>query len=239
MTTVVGIPICLDDRGRWRSDRAYHYIDAGYVTAVERAGASLLYLPIQSDAGSVLTAIDGLLLPGGDDLAPPTPYPNSVSFDLAPDRQLEFDRQLLSLALAADLPVLAICYGMQLLALQHGGRLHYDLPTDLPDASAHRVSDAGARHQIAPLPGSRLAEAIGAEPRSVNSLHHQAVADPGSGLSISARAEDGVIEAIERSGSGFCLGVQWHPEKLDGDPASQALFAAFVSACSERSEDPT
>jgi putative glutamine amidotransferase len=226
---VVGISQCLDEQGRWRKDREYLYGDAAYARAVEDAGGSPLHLPLQADAGALLDRVDALLLAGGDDLAPPSPYPPEVDFDLAPERQLDFDRRCLAGALARGLPVLGICYGMQLLALHFGGALHYHLPLDLPEAGHHRLPERDGRHAIQVAPGTRLAAILGPRPEPVNSLHHQGVRDPGRGLRVAARSPDGVIEAIERETGPFCVGVQWHPEKLGGE-ARLALFRALLSA---------
>jgi len=224
----IGIPLCLDARGRWKTGRDYHYIDAAYASAIERAGAIPFYLPIQSDPRALIAQVDGLLLPGGDDLLPPEPYPAGVAFEPVPARQLEFDSALLDQAIASGTPVLGICYGMQLLAVSAGGSLHYDLATDLPEAGVHQLPRTGDGHPVEIEPGSRLARAVGDGPIHVNSLHHQGVAMPGREMLVSARAHDGVIEAIESAGSHFCLGVQWHPEKLED---SEALFRSFVAAC--------
>ncbi len=231
----MGIPLCLDDRGRWRAGRRYHYIDAAYAEALTRAGAVASYLPAGADVAVLLDGIDGLLVPGGDDLPPPAPIAGA-QLDLVPDEQLAFDRALLEGALARELPVLGICYGMQLLALACGGELHYHLPTDLPAAGPHRLPEPDGRHALRVEEGSRLASLLGgAEP--VNSLHHQGVATPGS-LRACAWADDGVIEAVEGTGPSFCVGVQWHPEKLPA-ASSDRLFAAFVATCGERvSADP-
>lgn len=227
----VGVPLCLDERGRWRTGRDYHYIDASYARALERAGASVRYLPIQRDVGALVRDVDALLVPGGDDLPPPDADRYArAGLDPVPPSQLAFDRALLAEALAQARPVLGICYGLQLLALESSGRLVHHLPTDRPDAAPHRLAPA-ERHAIELAPRSRLAGILGSTHAEVNSWHHQAVAEVGAGWRISARAADGVIEAIERDGAGapFQLGVQWHPEKL-ADTGSEALFRALVES---------
>jgi putative glutamine amidotransferase len=226
---LVGIPLCVDDRGRLRAGRTYHYVHAAYARAVERAGGVPVYLPVQRDVRGLIERVDALLVPGGDDLAPPRPYPAHVRFELVPDAQLAFDRALLDAALAAGKPVLGICYGMQLLALSLGGALHYDIATDVPGAGEHRLPERDGRHALRIAEGSRLATLAGTNTVRVGSRHHQAVSDPGSGLAISARADDGVIEAVERRSGAFCMGVQWHPE-TDADALADALFSAFVAS---------
>ena len=229
MQPLIGIPPCLDERGRWKAGRSYQYIDVAYARAVEQAGGAPLYLPLQADAETLAARIGGLLLPGGDDFPPETPYPEGVRFDLVPVAQVAFDRRLLAAALARGLPVLAICYGMQLLALHHGGSLHHHIPSDVPEAGPHRLPEPDGRHVVRIAPGSRLAAALGVAEDLVNSLHHQGVTEPGAGLRACARSKDGLIEAIERAEPPFCVGVQWHPEKMQ-DPHRERLFRAFVAA---------
>jgi putative glutamine amidotransferase len=232
MRPLIGIPPCLDEQGRWRPEREYHYADAAYASAVEQAGGAPVYLPHQRDAAALVERIDGLLLPGGGDFAPDRRYPASVSFDLVPERQLAFDRALLAAALERDRPVLGICYGMQLLAVHCGGALHFDLPTDVPGAGEHRLPDPRARHAIRVEVTSQLRKALGADEVPVNSRHHQAVAEAGRAR-VTARSADGIVEAVELPGARFALGVQWHPESLDA-AARAPLFEAFVRACGER-----
>lgn len=224
MTPRIALPLCLDDRGRWRAGRDYHYVDAAYARALSEAGATPVYLPEGSTPS--LDGIDGLLLPGGDDLLPAPPAEPPPGLDPAPARQVEFDRALLAQALDRGLPVLAICYGMQLLALERGGTLVYWL-------DGHKLDEDKGRHAVDVDADSALAGIVGATRLDVNSLHHQGVETPGSGMRVCARAADGVVEAIESTGPGFCLGVQWHPEKLDA-ASTRAIFGAFVRACRER-----
>ncbi len=232
MRPLIGMPPCLDTRGRWRAGRDYQYLDAAYARAVDAAGGQAVVLPAQSDPAALVQRLDGLLLPGGDDLLPDRPYPDDVRFDAVPEVQLDFDRALLDAALARPIPLLGICYGMQLLGLAHESTLYYDLPTDRPESEPHRLPEDTGRHPLVIEPGTRLAEILGTAPESVNSLHHQSLADVGRDLQISARAPDGVIEAIEGTRGPFAVGVQWHPEKLEGRHRS-ALFEAFVAACAD------
>lgn len=254
----IGIPLTLDDRERWRADREYHYIDRTYADAVSRAGGLPLHLPIQAHAEEVVDALDGLLLPGGDDFPSQTPLPSHVELDLVPTEQLAFDEALLKAACERGLPVLGICYGMQLMVRAGGGSLDAHLPSQRPESINHRLP-ADARHPIEIASGSRLAALLGGTKTEVNSLHHQGVRSLGPLEQAVAHGPDGLIEAIEpvRRAAGHApstgsaskpdvtpepdsdsarspwqIGVQWHPEKMTDD-ASQRLFAGFVSACRE------
>jgi len=228
MRPLIGIPQCLDDRGRWRAGRTYQYLDHAYARMVAAGGGTPIHLPIQADVDDLLDRIDGLLLPGGDDFPPPSPYPDSVRFECVSPAQLDFDRSILAGARARRSPILAICYGMQLLALDSGGTLLYDIESDRPDAAKHNLPEADGRHPIELAPNSRLTSVLGSAPGVVNSLHHQAVATPGD-LLVAARSPDGLIEAVESPGDDFCIGVQWHPEKLDGAHGEE-LMRAFLRA---------
>jgi putative glutamine amidotransferase len=229
MRPLIGISMCLDDRGRFHARRETQHIDHAYARAIEESGGTALLLPVQQDAASLVGSIDGLLLPGGGDFVPEAPYPVGVRFDPLPPALERFDRALLAGARERELPFLGICYGMQLLAVERGGKLLHDLATDLPEAGDHGLPEPSGRHPLLIVPGTRLAALLGDAPAQVNSRHHQAVADPGPGLRLSARADDGVIEAIEDGSAEFCLGVQWHPEGLEKSHR-EALFGAFVEA---------
>ena len=234
MQPVVGISLCTDARGRWREGQTYHYLSAAYAEAVVGAGGVPLYLPSHGDPAAVLERVDALLIPGGDDLLPDRPYPESVRFEPVPDAQLRFDLGLLRAARARRLPVLGICYGMQVLAVADGGALIYDIATDCPEVGEHQLRPNG-RHDVYVDPDSRLARIVGSEHVRVNSRHHQAVSEPGETLRACAHAGDGLIEAIESSdGDGaFCVGVQWHAEQLEGG-AGAGLFSALVESVRAR-----
>jgi putative glutamine amidotransferase len=222
---LVGIAMRLEEPDASGRERCGLACD--YARCVERAGGIPVQLPVQ-DAAALIERLDALLLPGGGDFVPERAYPAQVRFDAVAPRQLAFDRALLRAALARDLPVLGICYGMQLLALEQGGALHYDIASDLPTAAPHRLPAVEDRHPIEWTEGSALARTAGA-PRAVNSRHHQAVSEVGGALRVAARAHDGVIEAIEDPARRFCAGVQWHPETL-GDESSARIFRALVTA---------
>jgi putative glutamine amidotransferase len=210
--------------GVWREVPAA-LVPYDYVRAVTAAGARAVLLPPDGADAGVLRALDGLVLAGGADLDPgrygAAPHPLTSS---RPDRDSgEFT--LLTAALDADLPVLGVCRGMQLLAVAYGGRLHQHLPELTGD---HRHQPAPGRYGSHPVrfaPGSRIAAVMAGAAVEVNSYHHQAVADAG-GLTVTGWADDGVVEAVEDPDRRFVLGVQWHPEAV----ADARLFAALVAA---------
>lgn len=205
-------------------------LDGACAEAIAAESGEPSFLGDAGSAEALVARLDALLLPGGPDFLPPSPYPAGVRFSPAAPERLAFDLKLLAAARAAGVPVLGICYGMQLLAVAAGGSLHYHVPVDVPGAREHACADPAARHPVALVAGTRLA-ALFAEPEiAVNSRHHQAVSHPGRGLRVAARAPDGVIEAIEADvEQPFVIGVQWHPENL-GRAHRAALFGAFVEA---------
>lgn len=206
-----------------------------YCDPVHAAGGLPLIAPVFTDHDSISEALDavaGVLLIGGPDYHPDAydghPQPAGQLMDR---RRHVADLLLAREVLRRHMPVLGICGGHQLLVLARGGALVQDIPSDWPGAQAHTASgEFPCQHPVAVIPGSRLHALIGSTVL-VNSFHHQA-ARPGrtGGLLVSATAPDGVIEALEDPGLPFCLGVQWHPERLAATPASQALFEALVAA---------
>ncbi|MEU1407453.1 gamma-glutamyl-gamma-aminobutyrate hydrolase family protein [Streptomyces sp. NPDC005728] len=174
-----------------------------------------------------LERCDGLVLPGGGDLAPrrygATEAHTSV-YDVD-DEQDAFDLALARHTLDTALPVLAICRGLQVVNTALGGTLRQTMGG--PDAD-HRPR----MHPIAIEAGSLLAGVLGAEKARISCYHHQCLDRVGAGLSVVATADDGTVEAVERpSGAGWFLGVQWHPEDTAShDPAQQELFAALIAA---------
>ena len=188
---------------------------------------------ISPAAPQSLESIDGLVLTGGTDI-----NPARYAQDRAPetgdrdDPRDELEIRLLRDALAAELPVLAICRGMQLLNVACGGTLIQHLPS----TEIHIVKPReAAAHIVYVTGGARLIAIIGEGEHEVNSRHHQAVDRPGDGLIVSAKSPDGVIEAIERPGESFVLGVQWHPEdRILISADDRKLFEAFASALRAR-----
>jgi putative glutamine amidotransferase len=147
------------------------------------------------------------------------------------------DRAVLKHAFAEQKPVLAICYGCQLLNVYLGGTLIQDLRAETGTIVPHRKKDLtpepkdDPRHSAALEQGSRLAAITGSTYGEVNSSHHQAIAKPGKSLRVTAHAGDGIVEGVEWTGdANWVVGVQWHPERMFGDAAAERLFAEFVAA---------
>jgi putative glutamine amidotransferase len=215
-----------------------------YCRSVTLAGGAPVLIPL--DLGlpawrSIYQRLDGLLLPGGVDIAPalygeePHPRLGKVSDPLD-----EAELVLARWALADGMPLLGVCRGIQTLNVAAGGTLYQDLPSQFPNVLAHSCTPPDyppthRAHAVHVQPDSRLASILDAQETMVNSRHHQAVKDLAKGFVVSARAPDGVIEGIESEGGRFAVGIQWHPENLaEDDPQMLALFEALVYAAGGR-----
>ena len=212
-----------------------------YDASVRKAGGEP-WVPVVAtdDPDEVLARADGLLLTGGDDVDPTLfgalPHP---AFEPAEPGRDAHELALVRRALAAQMPVLAICRGLQVLNVAAGGTLIQDIPTERRSGINHGGAPAATlAHPIDITPGSRLDRILerpgDTGPVMVNSRHHQAVAVLGDGLVVTARAPDGIIEGVEGAGPAFCVAVQWHPESFHRTGEFDRLFSAFVAACAER-----
>lgn len=201
-----------------------------YEEAIRAAGLE----PVPAFAGGTvsLDGAGGVLLMGGTDVNPKrygvAPHPAT---DQPDDERDEFEWRIVDEAIERDLPVLAICRGLQLLNVYHGGTLIQHLSPAEPHD--RKVEDnAAAVHEIAIEPDTRLAQIAQTSRWAVNSRHHQAAHKIGAHLTVSARAvEDGTIEALERADKRFVLAVQWHPEdQVRRHEEQRKLFRAFAAA---------
>lgn len=211
-----------------------------YPNAVSGAGGIPIVIPpgsLPDDA--LIERLDALVVSGGPDIDPAL-YGESPHAHLGPIER-DADPRELQVVRAADereLPILAICRGMQLVNVARGGRLWQDIPTEQPSEIVHRQMDPGTvmTHDVEIAGDSLLAELTYAEHEGarhrlpVNSFHHQAVRELGHDLRITARAEDGIVEAIEATDHPFLVGVQWHAESLVHDPRHAGLFSGLVRA---------
>ncbi len=208
--------------------------NADYVESVRRAGAEpvLLEWKVLRSAADALAAIDGIVLTGGPDVAPSEygePHDPSVVSIADPLRD-RFELELARAAVGQNRPVLAICRGMQVLNVALGGTLIQDIPSTVPGALAHQVSEPknAIAHVVRFAPGSRLAALLGDTETPVNSRHHQAVKHVGTGLVVTGTAPDGIVEAVEQPDARFCVGVEWHPENFVETGEFLALFEALT-----------
>lgn len=211
-----------------------------YLESVRQAGGEPIVLSNTDDPRSVLDGLDGVLLSGGLDVDPALyGQPAHPSTEPAPERDA-FEIPLSREAVKRDVPLFAICRGVQVLNVAEGGSLVQDIPSERQTAIGHAVNEPKTHptHSIAVTPGSKLAEALGgaapATACTVNSRHHQAVGEVAPGFEVSATSPDGMVEAIERPASTFCLGVQWHPENFWRTGEFAGLFDAFVAAARAR-----
>ena len=211
-----------------------------YEESVRRAGGDVRALVRTADSpADVVASVQGVLLTGGGDVLPAIygaiAHP---TFDPAEPGRDEYEIELVRLALAADLPVFAICRGIQVLNVARGGTLIQDIVDEVGTTVNHRVvmPQHSIAHDVWIESGSLLERLMGerfeaGETCPVNSRHHQAPKALGEGLISSATAPDGVIEAIEDPTRRFCLGVQWHPENFYRTGEFRNLFEGFVQAC--------
>jgi putative glutamine amidotransferase len=230
---LIGISAAVE-QARWASwDVVVAMAPQTYATAVQRAGGLAVILPpdpaATADPDLILDRIDGLLLAGGSDIDPATygaePAPETTGF--RPERD-EFEVALLRRAIERDQPSLGICRGMQMLNVARGGTVEQHLPDRLGGSVRHReVPGTFSAHEVAIVPDSLAARAIGAERAEVKSHHHQGVARLGDGLDVSGRSlDDDLIEAIEMPDRGYALGVLWHPEEDMESKVIGSLVAA-------------
>ncbi|MFJ5921203.1 gamma-glutamyl-gamma-aminobutyrate hydrolase family protein [Kitasatospora sp. NPDC092948] len=203
------------------------------IEAVWRAGGEPVTLHPHAPGGVAdpaevrerLARFDGLLLPGGGDLAPHrygAPDVHDAVYDVD-DEQDAFDLELARAAIGGRVPTLAICRGLQVVNTVLGGTLHQDMGG--PEREHRHL-----RHAVPLTPGSALATATGADTVDASCYHHQHVDRPGNGLTATARAADGAVEALELTGhEGWLVAVQWHPEDTaHQDPAQQSIFDMLV-----------
>jgi putative glutamine amidotransferase len=209
-----------------------------YVESVRLAGGDPWALTYAADpVEAVVAACAGLLLTGGADVDPARyGEPRHATVTGVDVERDEYEIALVEAALAADLPVLAVCRGLQVMNVAAGGSLIQDIPSQVGTAVPHQVPEPkdAVAHGVSVAPGSRLAALMGAAVVAgrlpVNSRHHQAVRRIADGFVVTSLAPDGIVEALELPQARFCLGVQWHPENFVESGAFLPLFAGLVSA---------
>jgi len=211
-----------------------------YRQAILHVGGEPRILDSSMPIEQALAGIDGLMLTGGDDVAPArygeTPHPSVVEAEAGRD---EFEIALIAAVRPRHLPILAICRGVQVLNVACGGTLVQDIPSQVTGALAHSLpcppnQPYTLAHEVwvdkDSLLSKLMRERLVDESIEVNSRHHQAIKDPAKGFRVSGTAPDGVIEAIEDPAAAFCVGVQWHPENFFRTGEFRSLFEGFVEA---------
>ena len=239
---VIGIP------GYWHESEAIlgrlaTAVPDSYLRALLKVEAIPLIIPVIPHPRvlkQLFLMIDGLLLVGGPDLDPvhyrQSPLPGLRKVTPARDA---VELEVIRWALDADLPILAICRGIQVLNVAAGGTLWQDIASQIPKAAKHdyhpNYPEDYRAHTIRAVANSRIADVVGEDEVAVNSLHHQAIERVGQGLRATAFAPDGIIEAVEGTDTRWVVGVQWHPEWLvESDERMRRLFEAFCRVCSDR-----
>lgn len=208
-----------------------------YLESVEIAGGIPICLPnaTAENVDALLDRVDGIILIGGEDIDPDLfgeePHQNIGRIVRKRD---DSDLLFMKRAFERDLPILGVCRGMQIMNVFFGGTIIQDIPSQVEGAIGHKqASKRGALAHSVEVVTPKLKTIFEDEVFRVNTFHHQSVGMLGEGLTLSAVAKDGVIEAIEHEDHPYCISVQWHPEELAplGNLHAQRLFSSFVEAC--------
>jgi len=236
LQVIDGIPSGLPDS--WVMNQRYY-------RAVAYAGGVPWMIPLLDDDEGALRCmyeqLDGVFIAGGIDIDPATYRAERHPLTGRPDRARDGVEMLFTRwALEDGKPTLGVCRGAQVINVVCGGTLYQDIRDELPEANKHDFfpTEGFARdhlaHSMQTTPGSRIANAFGGDAVLINSMHHQAVRDLGEGLRVTAYSPDGIVEAVEGTGEGWTVGVQWHPEMLvEKDSGTFRLFSQFIAAANE------
>ena len=222
---VIGVTTSVNVRDYETPEQAGVMVPANYPQAIRRAGGIPILLTEGDDVETLLARLDGIIIAGGRDVDPARygEEPHERTDNLRPEQDT-WESALIATAIERDLPLLCVCRGHQLLAVERGGRLHQHLP-ETPGYEKHGATGGEwSNHAVEIDPNSRLGSIIGTNVIG-NSGHHQGVADAGD-LTIVGRTEDGLIEAVELPGASFLLSMQWHPEMLNQTKVFDALIEA-------------
>jgi putative glutamine amidotransferase len=227
---VIGLTTYAEEARFGLQDTFAAVLPFSYVQAVHTSGGRAVLIAPDEPDDDVLDGLDGIMFTGGSDVDPALygeqPHPTTK---VKPERDAA-EIVLLRAALAADLPILGICRGMQLMVVAYGGRLHQHLPDVLGHHNHRPISGPKfGEHAVRLRPGSHSHDVLG-DLVLVNSFHHQGIADPGRLNPVGWCPDDNLIEVVEDSSHTFAVGVQWHPE----DTKDFRLFAALVSAARQR-----
>lgn len=223
------IAVILDENTS--GDASRYELSKGCFTAIRDAGGlpfGIAYLP--ELVAIVFEEFDGLLCTGGRFAYPVEWYLGDQPSRAPPSERFDIERKMIEGYLERDKPVLGLCAGMQLLAGVHGCRLWSDVQQYAPTVAEHDKNDH--QHPVSILPNSKLADLVGASRLLVNTSHREAIGEVSQSVLVSARSDDGVIEAIEVPDRLFALGLQWHQERYAGsDHPGNGVFRGFIEAC--------
>lgn len=232
MKPLIGISSTEEERGESiGQDSIKAIVQAGGIPVV------LTNFALEEDVGAILDQLDGLFLTGGHDIDPtyfdeePIPKLGKVT-----PRRDRFELAIAKKALAINKPILGVCRGSQVLTVATGGSLYQDIYSQSDEDLLQHVQRAPSEHAshfIEITEGSLLNKLTGKTKLKINSRHHQAAKDVAEPLAVSAKASDGIIEAVESKDHDFVLGMQWHPENLAValEEESMAIFDGFIAAC--------
>lgn len=236
---LIGITTYLEQAQTGVWDVKAAFLPKNYMDAVTAAGGIALLLPPQpaspAIAHAVIGALDGLLISGGADIDPRLygQQPHQATGAPRVDRDA-WEAALMGAALEADLPLLGICRGAQMLNVTLGGSLHQHLPDLVGDTRYQPGAAVYGSTKVSVSPDSTLHTLVG-DSVTGQLYHHQAIDAVAPGLTVTATSPDGIVEAVERPGSSFAVAVQWHPEE---DLQDLRLFSALVTAARDRKAPP-
>lgn len=203
---------------------SYSIIRRDYGRALERVGAIPIYVDVNTDPEVIASLCDGIIISGGDDI-----YPSEYGEELTNSKLMEpiertrWERRLIDICDTRGVPILGVCYGVQLLNVHYGGTLYQDIATDFGSDQFHGSSYDQQMHNVtfeSDILGYKAGQVSNAAAR-----HHQAIKDLAEGFTVAARADDGIIEAIHGHGH---FGIQWHPES---DDTAMQIYSEFVAHC--------
>jgi len=231
MKPIIGLTSLCDYNGK----KKLNSLNFSYINAITKNGGVPIIIPnlkALSDIDRYIDMIDGIVLTGGEDISP-------LLYGEEPIKEVKYisytrdqiELELFDRAYESKLPILGICRGLQVVNVALGGTLYQDIHKQIPDALGHLSTYRleGGYHSINILEGTRLYDIFEETTISVNSQHHQSIKALGKDLKISAKADDGVVEAIESTNDSFLLGVQFHPEAMiDEHKEFMGIFDYFI-----------
>lgn len=216
------------------SPRPHYAIRDSYFNAVEAAGGTPIGIPFMGNLiDDYLSVINALVVPGGDFALNSNWYVKDDKPGFPPTPRLEFDVEIITKALRKKIPLLGICAGMQIMGGMHGSKLTSNINKYVDSKLCHLKGTDAAEyaHEVRIEKNSLLRKIVGADAMQTNSRHIEGIVEPSDNVVVTAKSDDGVVEAIELKGYDFALGVQWHPEFfIQENEPNFKIFQALVKA---------